>query len=257
MPDRAAAPVPTIRAVGVARPSAHGQAMTRTLTALTMAASAPAPASHQPASVAAAIAITVGTNTAETRSTSRCTGALVAWASSTMRTMRDRAESAPTWVAWTCSRPSPLIEPPITPWPASRATGSPSPVISDSSRWLWPFTMSPSTGTRSPGRTTTIWPAPTLSAGTSTSTPSRSTRAVSGRRAISARIAWVVERFARASSHFPRRTRVMTAAAPSKYRCDEPWSHSHTDRTNAAVVPRATRTSMFAAPPRSARQPPT
>ena len=42
MPCRAAAPVPTMIAAGVARPSAHGQAITSTATAFTSAVSAPA-----------------------------------------------------------------------------------------------------------------------------------------------------------------------------------------------------------------------
>ncbi len=49
MPSWAPRPVPTISAVGVARPSAHGQAMISTATAAVNAAAGPA-AAEEPAS---------------------------------------------------------------------------------------------------------------------------------------------------------------------------------------------------------------
>ena len=82
MPWRAATPVPAISVVGVARPSAQGQAITSTATAWISAASTPAPLSIQPAKVMSAVTITAGTNTALTWSTSRWIGALAACASS-------------------------------------------------------------------------------------------------------------------------------------------------------------------------------
>ena len=66
MPWRAATPVPAMMAVGVASPSAHGQAMTSTATARITAPSTPSPASHQPAKVSSASPSTTGTNTAAT-----------------------------------------------------------------------------------------------------------------------------------------------------------------------------------------------
>ena len=77
-PSWAPRPVPTSSAVGVARPSAHGQATTSTATAAPKASAAPAPSSSQKASAAADSAITIGTNTAETRSASRWASALPA-----------------------------------------------------------------------------------------------------------------------------------------------------------------------------------
>ena len=71
MPRFAAMPVPAITATGVARPSAHGQAITSTATAWTIAISTPLPCSIQPASVASAMSNTTGTKTAAIRSTSR------------------------------------------------------------------------------------------------------------------------------------------------------------------------------------------
>ena len=82
-PSCAPRPVPTISAIGVASPSAHGQAMISTATAAVNANDALSPAPSQKPSVASASVITTGTNTPETRSARRWTGALPVWASST------------------------------------------------------------------------------------------------------------------------------------------------------------------------------
>jgi hypothetical protein len=58
--------------------------------------------------------------------------------------------------------------------------GIASPVIIDSSMYDDPETTTPSTGTRSPGRTTISSPTTTWSSGTSDSRPARFTRAVAG-----------------------------------------------------------------------------
>jgi hypothetical protein len=181
--------------------------------------------------VTAATASTTGTNTALTWSTRRWIGAFLACADSTRRTMRASVDSAPTASVRTSSSPSPLIAPPVTRSPGPRGTGRLSPVISDSSTWLRPSSTSPSTGRRSPGRTTTTSPTRTWAIGSSTSPPSRRTRAVSGRSACSARMASVVCRLARASSHLPSITSVITTAEASKYRCGvlpgAACAHSH------------------------------
>ncbi len=78
IPSCAPRPVPTINAVGVARPSAHGQAMISTATAAVNAAETSPVAESHPASVTRASPITTGTNTAETRSTRRWIGAFPA-----------------------------------------------------------------------------------------------------------------------------------------------------------------------------------
>ena len=78
IPSCAPRPVPTISAVGVARPSAHGQAMISTATAAVNAAETSPVTRSQPPSVASERAITIGTKTAETRSTSRWIGAFPA-----------------------------------------------------------------------------------------------------------------------------------------------------------------------------------
>ena len=62
-PSWAPRPVPTISAVGVASPSAHGQAMMSTATAAVNAKLALSPAPSQKPSVATARAMTTGTKT--------------------------------------------------------------------------------------------------------------------------------------------------------------------------------------------------
>ena len=87
----------------------------------------------------------------------------------------------------------------------------------------------------------------------------RSTRAVAGRNAFSARMASVVWRLARTSSHLPSSTSVITAAEASKYRWGMPWpeclNSRYSDRPKAAEVPSATSRSMLPVPARSAFQP--
>jgi hypothetical protein len=75
-------------AVGVANPSAHGQAMISTATVAVNAADAGCPAISQPAIVNAAITSTAGTKTAATRSAVRWMGALRFWASLTSLAIR-------------------------------------------------------------------------------------------------------------------------------------------------------------------------
>ena len=78
MPSSAPRPTAATSAVGVARPSAHGQATTRTATAALQAAAADTPAPSQKPSVAQARLITQGTKTAAIRSARRCALALLA-----------------------------------------------------------------------------------------------------------------------------------------------------------------------------------
>ena len=104
-PSCAPRPVPTRIAVGVARPSAHGQAMISTATAAVNAAAAECPDSSQAASVTAAMISTAGTKTADTRSASRWIEALPLCASATIRAIRASWVSAPTLLARTRIRP--------------------------------------------------------------------------------------------------------------------------------------------------------
>ena len=87
--------------VGVARPSAHGQAMIRTAIVLTRARlnAGAGPNSIQTTKVNAAVARTTGTKTPVTASARRWIGAREPWASCTRRTIWARTVSAPTRVA--------------------------------------------------------------------------------------------------------------------------------------------------------------
>ncbi len=75
-------PVPTWIDSGVARPSAHGQAMISTAMADTSASvnAGAGPATNHTVNVAIAIAMTAGTKYPETASASRWIGARDAWA---------------------------------------------------------------------------------------------------------------------------------------------------------------------------------
>ncbi len=154
MPSWAPRPVPTSSAVGVASPSAHGQAMISTATAVVIAKAALAPPPSQKPSVATARAITTGTKIADTRSASRCTGALPVCASVTSRPIWASAVSAPILVARTTRRPPALTVAPTTSSPGCFSTGTDSPVSSAWSTAEEPSSTMPSVAIFSPGRTT-------------------------------------------------------------------------------------------------------
>ena len=83
IPICAALPAPTMSAVGVAKPRAHGHAIINTATAELNAFATSSPSHSHAARVPIEIRITTGTNIALTRSAIRCTGAFVACASRT------------------------------------------------------------------------------------------------------------------------------------------------------------------------------
>ena len=153
IPSCAPRPVPTIRAVGVARPSAHGHAMMSTATEAVKASVGSPVSASQPTRVARESASTIGTKTAETRSTSRWMGALPACASSTSRAICASAVSPPTRVARTSSRPNVLTVPPATSSPGPTSTGTGSPVSIERSTAESPSSITPSVAIFSPGRT--------------------------------------------------------------------------------------------------------
>ena len=99
--------------------------------------------------------------------------------------------------------------------PTVLVTGIGSPVTIDSSTAEEPSRTSPSTGSFSPGRTTTTSPTTTSSIPTSSSWPARTTRAVRGCRPISARIASPVPALALVSISRPSRMRVIMTATAS------------------------------------------
>jgi len=75
--------------------------------------------------------------------------------------MRASIPSAPSRSARITKLPRPLIVPPITREPEDFSTGRDSPVTMDSSTALEPSVTTPSTGTRSPGRTRSWSPSAT------------------------------------------------------------------------------------------------
>ena len=156
IPSSAPRPEPTMMAVGVARPRAHGQAMMSTATdACTASGTLPLTSNH-PVSVPMAMSTTTGTNTPEMRSASRWIGALLVWASSTNRTIWARAVSEPMRVAATMIIPCWLMVAPNTSSPGALSTGLDSPDSMLSSNEDDPSSNTPSVGTFSPGRIT-MW----------------------------------------------------------------------------------------------------
>ncbi len=216
IPLAAPRPVPTMTAVGVARPRAQGQLITSTETARVSAAEKPAPRKSQTKRVTRANAITTGTKTPAILSAMRSIGALELVASSTSRMIEASVVSSPTARASMANQPLLLTVAPVTCDPIAFSTGTDSPVMADSSTNAVPSTTTPSTGIDSPARTTTRSPTCTCSVGTVTSAPSRTTVAVLGARSMRAVIASVVRPLARASKYLPSVMRVRIMPAESK-----------------------------------------
>ncbi len=218
-PSSAPLPVPTMIAVGVARPMAQGQAMITTPMNAVRArvTRGSGPPRNQATKVRAATTRTAGTKTSLMRSASFWIGALEPWARWTRSTIRASAVSRPTWTARMTNDPDVLIVAPITSSPADFVTGMGSPVSIDSSTGEVPSVTTPSTGTRSPGRTRRRSPGTTRASSMSCSTPSRIRRAVVAWRPTSRRIAPVVRPLARFSSHRPSRISPMMIVDESKY----------------------------------------
>ena len=175
--------------------------------------------SSQNRKVPAAITSTKGTKMLEIRSAKCCTGALVAWARCTWRTIWASTESAPNRSADNVSTPDMLMVAPTTGMPGALSTGRLSPVTMLSSTDDLPVTTVPSTGIRSPGRTTIVSPTTTWSMGSWTSPCWRSTRAVWACKPNSFLMAAPVRPWARVSTMRPSRMRVMIVAEVSKYTC--------------------------------------
>jgi len=223
MPFCAPRPVPTMTAVGVARPSASGQAMTTTVMArvsaqmngLTSAGMAARPRKYQPKKVARPKITAAATSHCAARSARRCEGALEFWAICTSLTIWARAVSAPIFVARNLNVPVLLIVAPTTVEPISFFTGRLSPVSMLSSTLDSPSTTTPSTGILSPGRIITMSSRSTSEVGTSTGCPSRMTVAWGGARFIRAWIAWEAPARARISIQWPKSTKTSSRTAAS------------------------------------------
>ena len=218
IPSCAPRPVPTSSAIGVARPSAHGQAMITTATAAPKAACASAVITSQAIRVTSAKPRTIGTNTAAIRSASRWIGALPVCAAATNRAICANLVCSPTPVARISNRPSRFTVAPTTADPGPTQIGMDSPVNSDSSTELSPSMTSPSVAIRSPGLVMKVSDTSTSARGTSVSIPLRSTVARSRRSDNNSRIAELEVRFARDSNQRPASTNTGSAAATSKYK---------------------------------------
>ena len=133
--------------------------------------------------------ITTGTKTADTRSASRCTGALPACACVTSRAICASWVSAPTLVTRTRSEPLAFTQPPVTGSPGDTSAGSGSPVSIEVSTAERPWATIPSAAIFSPGRMTITSPTASCETGTRVSVPSLSTAASLAPRDNSARSA--------------------------------------------------------------------
>ena len=220
--------------------------MTSTLTAETSprAARGCGPTSAQATNVRAATTSTAGVKIAAIRSASRSMGARRSWASRTSRAIRATSESPAVARASIVTAPAPLIAPPITRSPGAFATGSGSPVRSDSSQVVSPSRTTPSVGTRPPGRTRSRSPTRTAASGTVEIAPSEPSRsAVGGARSMSERIAADVPRRARPSSTWPSSTSTTIMPADSKKTSTLP-----SDRRNASGKMPGATVAMVLAP---------
>ena len=142
-----------------------------------------------------------------------------------MRTIPARTVSRPTDTAVNLTAPMPFTVPVYRWSPSSFSTGTASPVSIDSSTAVVPSVISPSTGTRSPGRNTIVSPLVTSAISILVGSPFRMITAVAGCKPISFLIASEVLPRALASSHRPSSMRPIIAADTSKYvpvECDPP-----------------------------------
>ena len=181
---RAPLPTPTISAVGVARPSAHGHAITSTAVARISASPQSPSASPLPTSVIAATTSTAGTNQAAHgvghalhRRLRSLRGGDLADDAGEQRRLSDGRRLAAQRSLFV-DRPGEHAD-----RRAAFATGWLSPVSIDSLTADSPLSTRPSTGTLAPARTTKTSPARTCESGTSFTSPSRSRSTVGGRSA--------------------------------------------------------------------------
>ena len=216
MPRLAPSPVPTMMAVGVARPSASGQVMTTTVMANSSASWTSRPTmKYQTTNVSVPPTSATSTSQNAARSARRWPGALEFCASWTSLTICASAVSEPTAVARARSVPFLLMVAPMSWSPAVFFTGRLSPVTVDSSTSLSPSSTTASTGTLEPGRMSSRSPTWTSAVGTSTGSPSRRTTALGGARSSSARMASLAPPRARISNQWPSSTNVASIPAAS------------------------------------------
>ena len=216
MPCRAARPMPTMSAIGVANPSAQGQAMSSTATAERSPIPHPPPRRIQSRSVKTATPRMTGTKTDATRSANCCTGARLRWAWATVAMIPESSVPAPEESTFIRKLPCRLRVPSETREPASFSTGSGSPVSIDSSTELHPSEIVPSAGIFPPGRMRTTSPALSSATAISRSPSGVTSSACGGVRSRSSRSADPARARPCASSHWPSRTSTMIVEAASK-----------------------------------------
>ena len=212
-------PVATMIDIGVASPSAHGQAMINTETALIKPNTQLGSGPNMPhtKNVSTAAATTPYTKYPATTSAMRCIGAFERCACATICTICDSMVALPTCSDRMTSAPLVLSVAPINLSPTRLVTGKGSPVSIDSSSALLPSVTTPSTGTFSPGRTRSMSPTWTLLKGMSSSLPSAAIRrAVLGDRPSKDLMAAEVCDRAFSSSNCPNNVNEIMTAAASK-----------------------------------------
>ncbi len=220
MPASAALPTPTIIAVGVARPSAHGQAITNTVIKANKACAKALwpPTNIHTAKLSRARPTTTGTKMPATLSTIFCTGALLPWASSTTLIIWASTVLEPTLSALSLKLPFWFRVPAKTLSPFCFSAGIGSPLIVLSSTNELPSTIVPSTAIFSPGFTNII--SATLKSSTATffsSKPNSSTVTSLGCKPTSFFKAADVFALALSSNNLPNNIKVMINDALSKY----------------------------------------
>ncbi len=132
-----------------------------------------------------------------------------------MWTMRAMVLSCARRVTRTSSEPLPLMLPAKTLSPATFSTGNDSPVTGAWFSADSPETTMASTGTFSPGRTSTMSPSTSCATGTVITVPSLRTKASLGAMVIRSRIARRARAMVRDSSHSETPNSQMTVAASS------------------------------------------
>ena len=210
-------PVPTMMAVGVASPNAHGHAMTMTAAKYRSELSKLAHSiKYRITNVMIASMITVGTKILEMVSAIDCMGAFDHCASWINFIICDNFVSNPTPAVCISKLPKVFIVPANTSDHITFSTGRLSPVSIDSSTLLYPLIIFPSTGIFSPGLTIIILLIFTSSIGISLLSFPTLTLAVLGANCISFAIDSDVFPLAFASRNFPNEINMMRNAPISK-----------------------------------------
>ncbi|GBE58419.1 hypothetical protein BMS3Abin01_01356 [bacterium BMS3Abin01] len=170
---RAASAVETATTSGTASPRAWGQVMTITVTVRSRAnAKLSEEKISQKARVIPPAAMAMMVSTRAARLARSWVLDLLSCASRTSSITWARKESLPSFRTSMVNEPSPLTDPPITSSPGPLETGLDSPVSMASFTEVRPSVTTPSTGTFSPGFTSTRSPTDSSATGTSSVAPS-------------------------------------------------------------------------------------